>query len=237
MNTKMKVKISVDILMTIVLFIVMSYQYTGEKNHEIAGAVMLILFILHHFLNLSWYKNLAKGKYKAARILQTAIDFLLLVDMLGLMVSGIAMSRYVFTFVDLGIGASIARTLHMICSYAGFLLMGLHIGLHYGMIINMVAKMFGITKKQILRRIILRCIAIVIAVYGMYALVERDLFSYILQKNQFVFFDYEEPAILFLMDYVAIMGLMIFVSYYLQKIIVKLAKEIKKKKEIIKRSN
>lgn len=33
-------------------------------------------------------------------------------------------------------------------------------------------------------------------------------------KNQFVFFDFEEPMILFLLDYVSIMGLFVFISHY-----------------------
>lgn len=210
--------------MTIILFVLMSYQYTGGNNHEIAGAAMLILFILHHILNISWYKNLGRKKYRGARILQTAIDILLLVDMLGLMISGIAMSRYMFTFLDLGIGASVARTLHMTCSYGGFLLMGFHIGLHYAMIINMVGKMFGIEKKQRLRTIVLRCMATAIAGYGIYALEKRGLLGYIVQKNQFAFFNNEEPVVFFIIDYVAIMGLMIFISYYMQKIIMKMHK-------------
>lgn len=217
----MKIKMSVDILMTIVLFTLMSYQYTGVDNHEIAGAVMLILFILHHLLNINWYKNLVKGKYRVVRILQTVIDFALLVLMLMQMISGIAMSRYVFAIMNLGIGASLARTLHMTCSYAGFLLMGFHIGLHYGMITNMFGKMLGFKNKQIVRTIILRIVAVVIAAYGIYALEKRDLLSYILQKTQFAFFNYEESVKFFLMDYLAVMGLMIFVAYYLQKVIMK----------------
>ena len=36
-----------------------------------------------------------------------------------------------------------------------------------------------------------------------------------LLKNQFVFFDYDEPLILFLLDYIAVMGLFIFIGYYI----------------------
>ena len=43
--------------------------------------------------------------------------------------------------------------------------------------------------------------------------------DYIFQKVMFAFFDYEEPIIYFVLDYVAIMGLMIFISYYLQKLL------------------
>lgn len=43
---------------------------------------------------------------------------------------------------------------------------------------------------------------------------KRDIGSYMFLKNQFVFFDFEEPMILFLLDYVSIMGLFVFISHY-----------------------
>lgn len=130
MNTKTKIKVLVDIAMSMVLFICMSYQFIGQENHEIAGAVMLILFILHHILNVRWFMGLTKGKYGLQRIFLTIIDFSVLLTMLLLMISGIRMSRMVFAFINIEfIGMGTARIIHMVTSYLGFLLMGIHIGL------------------------------------------------------------------------------------------------------------
>ena len=41
--------------------------------------------------------------------------------------------------------------------------------------------------------------------YGAWAFVNRQLGEYMFLKSQFVFFDFEEPIIYFLMDYIAIM--------------------------------
>lgn len=220
-NHKIKVTIPVDILMTITLFVLMSYQYIGGDRHEIAGAVMLVLLVLHHIRNISWYQHLVKGKYSAVRILQTVVDLALLIVMLTQMVSGIALSNKVFVFMELGLPVSIARNLHMICAYVGFLLMSIHIGLHYRMIINVIGKGFRSQEDNKIRTLILRVVAIAIAVYGVYALVKRDFFSYILLKNQFVFFDYQEPFFFFVLDYLTVMGLMIFIAYYLQKLCIR----------------
>ena len=221
MNKKMKM--TVDILMTIVLFICMSYQFTGGKNHEIAGAVMMILFILHHLLNKSWYKNLFKGNYTGVRIFQTIVDFALLAIMLIEVISGIAMSRHVFKFLDLGLSPSNARPLHMMFAYAGFLLMSFHIGLHYGMIMNMFRKITRIKTKNTFRTLVLRFIAILLAGYGVFALTKHDFIANILMINQFTFSNYKGYAIFFIADYFAIMALMIFIAYYLQKLILELS--------------
>lgn len=224
MKKKQIIKVVVDICMTILLFVLMAFHYVGLQWHEIIGAAMLVLFILHHILNGNWYKSLTKGKYRFGRILLTAVDVALLVNMFLLMFSGIAMSRYVFRFLDIPVSKAWARGMHMTASYAGFLLMGFHIGLHYGMIIGMVKKAFSSinienhdTKKGMAYTWILRSMAVWIAAYGVYALYTRKFLDYILQKVMFAFFDYDEPVIYFVLDYAAIMGLMIFISYYLQR--------------------
>ncbi len=226
MKAKQIIKIIIDICMTILLFVLMAFHYVGPQWHEITGAAMLVLFILHHILNGNWYKALGKGTYRSGRVFLTVVDAVLLVDMLLLMFSGIAMSRYVFRFLDIPVSKAWARGMHMTASYAGFLLMGFHIGLHYGMVMGMLRKAIpvldtkkGSAKGNVVCTWRLRVIAAVIAVYGVYALHTRKFVDYISQKVMFAFFDYEEPVIYFIMDYVAIMGLMIFVSYYLQKLL------------------
>lgn len=225
MKAKQIIKIVIDICMTILLFVLMAFHYVGLQWHELTGAAMLVLFILHHILNGNWYRALGKGKYRSGRLFLTVVDTVLLVDMLLLMFSGIAMSRYVFRFLDLPVSKAWARGIHMTASYVGFLLMAFHIGLHYGMIMRMIKKALFTTggnrdtKTRAVHTWILRGIAVLIGVYGVHALYTRKFLDYISQKVMFAFFDYEEPVIYFVLDYAAIMGLMIFISYYLQKLI------------------
>lgn len=216
MKVKQVIKIGIDIGMTVLLFALMAYHYVGPKWHEVAGAAMLGLFILHHILNGNWYKALGKGKYSSVRVLLATVDAALLIDMLLLMFSGISMSRYVFRFLDIPVSKAWARGMHMTASYAGFLLMGFHIGLHYGMVVGIIKRKCPAVKKNKAVIWTLRALAALVAGYGVYALFTRKFVDYILQKVMFAFFDYEEPVLTFVLDYAAIMGLMIFVSYYLQ---------------------
>ncbi|MDE7310951.1 MAG: DUF4405 domain-containing protein [Eubacterium sp.] len=217
MKAKQVIKIGIDLCMTVLLFVLMAFHYAGLQWHEVTGAAMLVLFILHHILNGSWYRMFRKGKYSAGRILLTAVDAVLLIDMALLMFSGISMSRYVFRFLDIPVSKAWARGIHMTASYTGFLLMGFHIGLHYGMIFGMVKKICPAVKKNAACTWALRVLAALIAGYGVYALFTRKFVDYISQKVMFAFFDYEEPALSFVLDYAAIMGLMIFIAYYLQR--------------------
>ena len=96
---KKKIRIVVDILMTVLLPLLMAYSLIGELFHEIIGTVIFVLFIVHHILNRKWYATLFKGKYTARRAFQTALDYLLLIVMILQPVSGILMSKHLFTFL------------------------------------------------------------------------------------------------------------------------------------------
>ena len=96
MKAKMKIKMGIDFLMTVLLFLLMSYQITGQELHEWFGAEMLVLFLLHNILNIRWYGSLFKGKYTLLRIMQMIINISVLISMLCLGFSGVVMSRHVF---------------------------------------------------------------------------------------------------------------------------------------------
>ena len=217
MKPKQIVKIVTDVLMTIILLLLMAYSFVGEAAHEWLGIGMFGLFILHHILNSKWSKNITKGKYTPYRILQTALVALALVSMLGSMVSGIVISRHAFSFLPITSGQSWARTLHMFSAYWGFVFISLHLGLHWNMMMGMAKRMFK--KPSPVQLWVVRIIGFLIAGYGIYAFMKREIGSYMLLKIQFVFFDFDEPLTFFLIDYIAVMVLFIFIGHYLVKCI------------------
>ena len=215
MKPKQILKIATDILMTAILLLQMAYSLVGEATHEWLGISMFALFILHHILNNKWAKGLFNGKYTPFRILQTVLVILPLLSMLGSMISGIIISRHALSFLHITSGQSWARTVHMICAYWGFTFISLHLGLHWSMVMGMTKKMFK--KPSTPRKWATRMVGALIAGYGVYAFIKRDIGSYMLLQNQFVFFDFGELLILFLLDYIAVMGLFVFIGHYLAK--------------------
>lgn len=223
-------KIGIDAAMTVALFFLMGYQLWGDEAHEWVGAALFVLFILHHVLNWRWFRSLLKGRYSPVRIFHMVVDFMVLLSMLCLMYSGIVLSRYAFTFLPIGGGLSLTRKLHILGSYWGFLLMGAHLGLHWNMFIGMVKRKEGSHIRSKTMAVTAFMIAAAISIYGAYVLFKRDLFTNLLLQNEFVFLDYDEPALLFYIDYFALMGLCIFIVHYL----LKLLKMIYKRREIFR---
>lgn len=225
MKTKTRIKGVIrwilDILMTIVLFLLMGYQFWDGKAHEWFGAGMFVLFIAHQVLNPGWYRSLCLGKYTPVRIFWCIINLLTLAAMLALMYSGITMSRHVFAFLPLRGGMALARRLHMLGAYWGFLFMGMHLGLHWGLVLNKISAGIRKTGKEKVTgnaanggRTVCFAAAFAVAAYGVYVFIKRDFFDDMFLKNEFVFLDYGEPAALFFIDYLSLMGLSIFISHY-----------------------
>ena len=146
------------------------------------------------------------------RIMQTGLVLLILCAMAGLMVSGIILSRHALSFLPIKGGRSFARNLHMLSAYWGFVLMSVHLGFHWSMMMGMAKKFFP--KPSAVRKWVLRILALVIAGYGVYAFIRRDIGIYMLLRSHFVFFDYEEPLVFFYLDYIAVMGLFIWIGNY-----------------------
>lgn len=202
------IKITVDIIMTMLFFVLMAYHFTGDAIHEYLGFSLFIFFILHHILNFNWYKNIYKGKYNFNRILNTFINTMLFLCMAGLMISGILFSQRVLGFLNIHNSGMFTRRLHMISNSWTFVFMSAHLGMHWGMFIN----------RKFIKKQISIIIALFVSIYGVVSFIKRGLYNKMFLLVEFAFFDYEEPIIFFFMDYVSIMGLFIFITYCLKKI-------------------
>ena len=154
-----------------------------------------------------------KGKYAKFRILQTILVAAIFISMIGSMVSGILLSEYVFAAIKIKGVANMARNIHMLCAYWGFILMSLHLGLHWNRFLKMLDRKIHLPAGK--KKYIFRILAGVIAAYGCHAFIKRQIGSYMFLKKHFVFFDYTEPLVFFMLDYIAVMGLFIAVGYYL----------------------
>ena len=111
-----------------------------------------------------------------------------------------------------------ARRIHILGSYWGFILMSMHLGLHWNMVLGMMRKGSKIKETSKSRTAICFVIGFIIAVYGIYVFIKRDFITYLLLKTEFVFLDYNEPPVLFYIDYLALMGLCIFAAHYMAKL-------------------
>lgn len=178
------VKIAVDLCMTALFLLLMSYHLLPDAAHEWIGAAVFTLFLLHNGLNLRWYRNLFKGKYTPARILQTAINFLLFVAMIGCIVSALIISGYVFAFLNIS-AARFGRALHLSATVWAFILTAFHLGLHWQMFIGMAKK---IAKPSDVAAVILkwvfRAVSLAACAFGLYVFITRSMWGRTIFANR-----------------------------------------------------
>ena len=215
---KKKLRIIIDIGMVLLLPLLMAYSLVGEAAHEYLGIGMFVLFAAHHILNAAWWKHLLRGRYTPLRIFGTAVNLALAIIMLALPISGMILSRHVFRFLHLG-GVAAARTIHLLASYWGLVLMSVHAGMHGSMVSGMLCKKFNIRRSSTAGTWVLRPIAVLLAVCGIYAFVKHKISSYLFLRTQFVFIDFLQPVALVLLDYLAIIALFAMVGYCISKLI------------------
>ena len=203
MNKLNKIRLPLDIMMTLVSIVLMggNYLFPADIVHEILGVGLFVLWSVHIFLNRRWYGAIFKGKYNPYRIMQTVINCCILICTIILMISGIILSNHLFTFLNIQSGLGFARIAHLLSSHWYYLFMSLHIGLHMGRLFqNVAAKIFP------------RIILVLVCAYGLYAFIARGVWKYLVLKQQFFFFDLERGYILFAMDYISIIILFVVVS-------------------------
>ena len=215
---KKKLRIVIDIGMVLLLPLLMAYSLVGEAAHEYLGIGMLLLFAAHHILNAAWWKHLLRGRYTPLRIFGTAVNLALAIIMLALPISGMILSRHVFRFLHFG-GASTARTVHLMASYWGLVLMSFHAGMHGNMMMGMLRKTSHTQQPSKIRTWCLRVIAWLLAVCGVHAFVKNQISSYLLLRTQFVFVDFSQPVSQSLLEYCVIIVLLMVVGYYAAKLL------------------
>ena len=191
MQTK-QAKHIVDILLSIGLLLLMSYQVVGEAGHEWTGIGMTVLMILHQILNRKWYAALFKGKYTSIRVIQTLINAALVACFVTTAVCGINMSVHVVPFLGDFMRASLGRRLHLTLSHWCFVLMGLHLGLH------IPAMLHGV-KGQSGRRIGFGA-SILAAGAGLWLFLKNSYPDYLFYQVPFAFIDYDKAAPLVLLE-------------------------------------
>ena len=208
-----------EIPLTILSLVLMGGNmfFPWEPAHEIIGVALRVVWGLHIYANRRWYKAVFRGKYKAFRVVQTAVNCGVLVCAVFLAVSGVMLSNHVFAFLGIESGASFARTAHLLASHWYFVFISLHIGLHVGVIFNRL-KLFPKSHGSVIAA---RIIVVLVSAYGIYAFIERGLWKYLTLQQPFFFLDLERGYVLFFVDYIAIITLFAAVLHYATKFLIK----------------
>ena len=201
--------------MTLLLLVLMGFHLQGEIIHEWAGIIFTLLIILHLYLNRRRLWLLSMKIPLSMRIVNRAINVVTFVVILTAIVSGMMLSRHILLDLPFHNPATWVRKVHMTSVHWGMIILALHIGLHWKMLATFFCQVLKISNYSHFANVIMPGIFSIIALLGLYGLLNQDYLDYLLVKVDFSFFDYDESALLFYLRYLSIIVLFSLMTRFL----------------------
>lgn len=178
---KNRIKIIIDVAMSILMICLMNINFTGMQLHEILGIVIFIVFMLHKVLNFKWIKaigyNLCNKKVKKRDKILFLLDIGLFLLVIGIIITGILISNYIF--INLFIGSrGIIKKVHRFLSWWAIVLISIHIGFHIKSMVAYIESKFNTSKvnKKSISAVIL-ALYILFSLFGIISLTKESIYE------------------------------------------------------------
>ncbi|WP_418791858.1 DUF4405 domain-containing protein [Phosphitispora sp. TUW77] len=168
------IKIILDVVMLLLLLLMYSINATGISFHEIGGLAVCALFLIHNGLNWKWIVKVSKRLFDKSLPVKTklgyAVNVLLFIMMIIIAISGIMISKTIFTSIY---GDRIFwKTGHLFASAVSLVLAGIHVGLHWSFIKSIFSKLVKLPN-VIARPLAIMCLTGIL-IYGGYSIAATD---------------------------------------------------------------
>ncbi|MBO8416122.1 MAG: DUF4405 domain-containing protein [Proteobacteria bacterium] len=178
----------------VLLFVfVLAEPLTEVRLHEYA-AVLFAVLIIWHLKDNAWFFKTPFSGLGLYALWRAVLASGLILSFVGLMVSGLVISQYVFAFLPLP-GTRLMRSVHNSAAAYMLLFAGLHAGLH-------ASAMLTVLKENLGRRACTLCVLLCAlpALYGLQLWLSEEMLEKLSFEAGFSFFDYDAPKIYFFID-------------------------------------
>lgn len=174
------IKIILDVIMSVLLFLMYSKNVINISFHELGGLIVCGLFIIHMGLNRKWIVVISKRLFDKSLRTKTKIGYvvnlMLLISMSFIAVSGIMISKTLFNGAMNGGG--FWKMGHYFASAMAIIFVGIHIGLHWSFIKNMFKKILKIPP-SVAKPLGVLCLVAMLA-YGGYSSATSDFAKWLI---------------------------------------------------------
>lgn len=130
MKKKMRFKLFLDVLLTLMLVTLYSKNFFGIHYHEVMGIAILIPILIHILINVKTVYGMCKNFTRVPRYIRICliVDILLFLNFVWMGISGVLISKTIF--VDLSTTNVAVKLYHLFFGGMSVILLGIHIGLH-----------------------------------------------------------------------------------------------------------
>ncbi|MDQ0193596.1 DUF4405 domain-containing protein [Paenibacillus wynnii] len=166
------VKFALDVVIGLLFVLFFNKNVLGGLAfHEISGLFFAGAYITHILLNWGWVKRVTLKMFDRSLSWRVrgsyALNFLLMVSMTFIIVSGIMISHVVFPNINVGNEGWFKMT-HISVSFLVLALIGIHVGLHWQWVVNMCKKMTRVKKSRAWMRYVAQGLTLIILLFGLY---------------------------------------------------------------------
>ena len=198
--------VMVDAALAGLLVAVMATALMQEAPHEYLRVALFTAVAAHAALNRRRLKALLRGRRNAVRTLRLVAIAGLAACVVGQAASALVLSKFAFGFLPVLPGASLARRVHMLCSYWGFALAFAHAGLHIRVLGRLMhsggaGNALGAPHYAIWAA---RLLFVAVSCFGAYSFVRLDFGTYLFGGVQFASADYGASLVSSMMGYASI---------------------------------
>jgi hypothetical protein len=208
-----RVRLVLDFLAVALIIACLAYWWLDNLAHELVGAGLLALVIVHNVFNRRWYGGLTKRRMDAVRIVNLVTIAGLAVIMMVMLVTSFLVSRDLFPFTALS-GAFAVREIHMFAGYWALLIISVHLGTRWGVVMNAVRTTFGMQQPNRMRAWICRLLVLGIVAWGVKSFPAMDLGSKLMLTYSLDMWDFSESTGAFFLNYAAIVGMFAAFTHY-----------------------
>ena len=201
-----RIRVAVDTSLAALFIVVMATALVQEASHEYLGVGLFAAVVAHTILNRRRFRALLRGRRSVVRTLRLMVIACLIACVVGQAGSALVLSKFAFGFLPSLPGASLARRIHMLCSYWSFALAFAHVGLHTKGLGRLMHIENALDASGVLRFAIWagRFFFVAFACFGVYSFVKLDFGAYLLGQVQFAFADRGISIVHSLMSYASI---------------------------------
>lgn len=214
-------RLAMDATAAILLMVAMAYYWLDNQTHEWIGMGVFLLIIVHNTINRHWYGALHRKRREAPRVFDTVMTFSLLLTMLALLIISVIVSQTVFGFLAIDDDFS-ARQIHAFAAYWAVMLVAIHIGIRWHRVMNAVKNRLRITTESRVRRVVLRVVAIALALCGLQSALTLDIASKLTLQMSLEWWDFETSTMGFFLAWISTIGLFAVLSHYSFKALLRL---------------
>lgn len=213
MNKSIVSRLSIEIAITLLIITGFAYHLTGSILHEVFGMLMLLLIVIHHLFNYSWYMHLHKGRYRPIRAFATGINIGLALATLTMLGSGVLNSYLLEDLLRISWTLEM-RDLHNSSAHWYLLFVSIHLGMHWSMLSNLSSNIFKLKRDSRVCALLLKLCALGLFVYGANSFVERNITAKLFVQISYDFWDFKASTWPFFAQYSSIMAMIAIVTHY-----------------------